>query len=143
MSTNINYNQVNGVIENELKFDSSNSLANNPVKYPLPIVNLILRDGKKSRQNLKSGLTRLWDSGATNSMINCKHINPYRSKRRGKKVKYSTVDGPYTTIHDVKVPFSMTDFSIRKFITHYFHIDKTLGDERIGYDMIIFRDLTV
>ena len=43
MSTNVNNtNQVNDVVENELKFDSSNSLSNNTVKYPLPIVSISL-----------------------------------------------------------------------------------------------------
>ena len=57
MSTNlVGYNQLNGVVENELKFDSSSSLANNTVKYRLPIVNVSLRGGKNSRQTLKSGL---------------------------------------------------------------------------------------
>ena len=41
-------------------------------------------------------------------MINRKNINPYKSKLRYVKVEYSTASGPYTTTHDVKVPFSMT-----------------------------------
>ena len=52
VSTNINYNHVNYIIDNELKFDSSNSLANNPVKDPPHIVTLSLIGGKKSRQAL-------------------------------------------------------------------------------------------
>ena len=40
--TNIQYNQLNDVIENELKFDSSNSLSNNPVNDTLSIVTLSL-----------------------------------------------------------------------------------------------------
>ena len=43
MSTNIKSNQVNYIIENELKFDIGNSLANNTIKYPLYIVTLSLR----------------------------------------------------------------------------------------------------
>ena len=53
MSTNlVRYNQLNGVVENELKFDSSSSLANNTVKYPPPIVNVSLRGGKNFIQTL-------------------------------------------------------------------------------------------
>ena len=59
MSTNIKTNQVNDVIENELKFYSSNSLSNNPSQDPLSIVNISLRGSKKFRQTLISGLTFL------------------------------------------------------------------------------------
>ena len=49
VSTNIKSNQVNEVIYNEVKFYSRNSLANNTVNYPLPIVTLSLRGGKNYR----------------------------------------------------------------------------------------------
>ena len=57
MCTNVKTNQVNGIIDNELKFDSRNILDNNPVQNPLPILTINLRGGKKSRQTLNSGLT--------------------------------------------------------------------------------------
>ena len=38
--TNKNYSKLNDVIENEPKIDNTNSLAKNPIKYPLPIVNI-------------------------------------------------------------------------------------------------------
>ena len=41
--TNIKSNKVKDVVDNELKFDSRNSLFNNPVKEPLPIMNVSLR----------------------------------------------------------------------------------------------------
>ena len=114
MSDNIKYNQLNGIIDNELVIDSSNSLANNPIKDTLPIVITGLRFGKRSKHTLNSGLTCLWDSGATNIMIKHKHINPYESKLTANKVKYSTDDGLYKTTYDMKVPFSMPCFFSRK-----------------------------
>ena len=50
--TNINTNKVNEIVDNELIFDSSNSLSHNPVQDPLPIVTIILRFSKNSRQTL-------------------------------------------------------------------------------------------
>ena len=94
VSINIKYNKVNNVIENVLKLESSNSLSNNPVKDNLPIGNVSLRSGKNSRHNLKSCLTCLWDIGSTYGMIECKHINTYKSKLRANDVKYRTSDGP-------------------------------------------------
>ena len=117
--TNTNYNKLNDVIENELKFDSSNSLANNPIKYPLPIVTIRLRGGKKSRQTYKSGLTWLWENGAINSIIKIKHINTYIYKLPANKAKYSTASGPYKTTHAVKVTFITPEFSIRKSYNTY------------------------
>ena len=46
VSTNINTNEVHGVVDNKLKFDISNSLDNNPAHDPLPIATISLRDGK-------------------------------------------------------------------------------------------------
>ena len=43
VSTNIKSNQINDVINNELKFNSNNTLANNPVNDSSPIVTVILR----------------------------------------------------------------------------------------------------
>ena len=51
--TNINNNQVNDGIDDELKFDSSNNLVNNPVQDPLPILTISLRGNKNSRQTLE------------------------------------------------------------------------------------------
>ena len=46
VSTNIKSDNVNDIIENELKFDIGNILANNPKKDPLYIVTLSLRVSK-------------------------------------------------------------------------------------------------
>ena len=53
MSTNIvEYNQLNYVVDEELEFYISISLANNPINGSLPIVTIRLRGGKKSRHKL-------------------------------------------------------------------------------------------
>ena len=106
-------------------------------------MNISLRGGKKYIQILNAGITCLWDSGATNRMINCKHINPYKSKKSPNKFKYSTAAIPYKMTHDMKVPFIMPEFSRRKIITHRFHVDKFQGDEGISYYLIIGHDLMI
>ena len=141
MSTNINKNQVDDVFDNELKFESSNSLANNHVQDLLPMVTIRIIVGNKYRHTLNSGITFLWEIGSNHRMIERKHINPYKSKLRANKVEYNTASGPYKTTHDAKVPFSMPQFSNRKIITHCFHIGNTQGDTGIGYVMIIGHDL--
>ena len=78
------------------------------------MVTISLRASKKYRRTLNSGLTLLWEIGFIESMINSKHINPYKSKLISNKVEYRTASGPYKTTHDVKVPFSMPEFSNRK-----------------------------
>ena len=86
-STNlVDHDQLNEVVDNELKFDSSSSLSNNPVKDALPIFTVSLIVVHKYRHTLNSGLTLLWYSGATDIMMNCKHLNPYQLKLKAKKV---------------------------------------------------------
>ena len=86
MSTNIKTNQLNDAIDIELKFYSSNNLANNPVKDTPPIVTISLRGRNKYKETLNLGITFLWGIGSTNIMINCKHIKNYKSKIRSNKV---------------------------------------------------------
>ena len=52
MSTSSNTNKVNDIIDNELRFDSINSLLHNPLHDPLTMVTIILRGSKNSRKNL-------------------------------------------------------------------------------------------
>ena len=86
VSTNTNSNQVNEIIKNELKFDSIDTLAINPVNNTPHIVTIILRCGKKSRKTLNPDLTCLCYSGSTDRMMKRKYINPYQSKLRANKV---------------------------------------------------------
>ena len=53
MITIINTNKLNEEIDNKLKFDGSNILANNTVKDQLQVVTIRLRGSKKSRHTLK------------------------------------------------------------------------------------------
>ena len=62
---------------------------------------------------------------------------------RSNKVEYSTDAGVYCTTHDVKRPFFMLEFSIRKIINHKFHVNNNKGESGIGYDMIIGYKLMV
>ena len=54
------------------------------------------------------GLTFLWYSGYTNSMIKIEHIKHYKHRMRSNKLEYITAVGPYCTTHDAKVPFCMS-----------------------------------
>ena len=58
MTNNIktNKDQCNDAIENELKFDNSFNLSRG-IKYPLPVVTVSLRGGKKHIAMTVAGLT--------------------------------------------------------------------------------------
>ena len=71
-----NKNQHNDAIEHELKFDHTFSLYEGN-KELLQVVAISLRGGKKQREMMIYGLTCLWDSGATDSMIDRKHTKHY------------------------------------------------------------------
>ena len=70
-------------------------------------------------------------------------MNPYKSKLRDNKVKYSTASRPYKTTHNVKVPFGMPKFYRKVYITHRFHIENAQGDSGFDYDMILCPDQMV
>ena len=120
MSTNAKKtHKLNDIINNKLKYDISNSIFNNPLEDPLPIVTIRTRGEKKSRHTLNSGLTCVWDSGSTEIMINLKHINYYKSKLRANKVEYSTDIVTYKTKHGVNVPFIIKEFCVPFIITDF------------------------
>ena len=83
----IDYNQVNDVVDNELKLDISSCLFNIPVIDPLPVVNIRLRGGKNTRHTLNSVLTCLWENRDTKIMIKRKNINLYKANLIYNKVK--------------------------------------------------------
>ena len=62
---------------------------------------------------------------------------------RSNKVEYSTTADVYCTTHNVKLTFGMSEFSSSKIINHCLRVDNDKGESRIGYDMIIGRNLMV
>ena len=63
----------NEAIHSEPKFGPSSFNLSSGTRDPLPVVIVSLRGGNKHISTVVSGLTCLWDSGATNIMINRKH----------------------------------------------------------------------
>ena len=107
MTNNIrDYNdQYNDAIDNEPTLDNSSFNLSRGTRYPLPVVTVSLRGGKKHRATLAAVITCLCDGGATDSMIKRRHTKHYEHKMRSNRVKYSIAAGVYCTTHDVKVPF--------------------------------------
>ena len=69
-----NYNdQNNESIDNDPTFENSGFNLSSGTSEPLPVVTVSLRGGKKHRATVVAGLTLLWYSGATNSMIKRRH----------------------------------------------------------------------
>ena len=81
MNNHLKYiNQLNDVIENEMKFGSTSNLYRCPNNYPLPLVTVSLIFGKNFRAELVHGITFLWYISATDGMIKMKHTNPFERK---------------------------------------------------------------
>ena len=135
--------QSNEAIKSYPKFDNSSFNLSRGTSYPLPVITVSLRGGNKHRATTVAGLTCMWDKRATNNIIKIRHPKHYVHKMRYNKVEYSTAAGVYFATHDVKVHFFMLEFSSSKIINHRFHVGKGKGELRIGYDMIICRDLMV
>ena len=123
VSNNIkNKDQCNDAIYYKPEFDGKFSLSRGN-KDPLWVVNFSLREDKKNKTTIISGLTCLWDIRDTNSMINWRHTKPYKLKMCSNKLEYSTATGQYFTTRDGKVPLFMSEFSISKIILRLFHVD--------------------
>ena len=113
--------------------------------YPLALLTVSLKGDKKNRETIMSSLSCLWDSRATNSMIDTKNIDIglYGCNIHSNKVEYITATGLYSTTHDVKLPFCMPYCSSSKVIWPHFHVDNNEIESGIGYDMITFSDLMI
>ena len=106
-----NKDQSNEAIDNELTFDTSNFNLSTGANNPLPVVTVSLQGGKKHRATTVSGITCLWDSGATGSMINIKHTKHYECKIG--LIKYSIV---LTLVCTVQLMMSKYLFACRDFL---------------------------
>ena len=135
--------QPNKSIKNEPTFHTSTFNSYSETRYPLTVVTVTLRGDKKNVATTVDGLTCLWDSGATDSMINRKHTKDYERNMRSNKVEYITAAGIYCTAHDAKGTVCMSEFSSSKIINHLFHINNTRCESGIGYGLIIGRELMV
>ena len=113
-------------------FDTSNFNLSSGTSNPLPVVNVSLRGGNKHRATTVDGLTCLWDSGATDSMLKRRQTKHYERNIRSNKVEYSTASGVYCNTNDVKVSFCMQTFCIRKRINHRVHVENDKGESGIG-----------
>ena len=97
--------QYNDAIDNEPTLDNSSFNLSRGTRYPLTVVTVSLQGGKKHRATVVAGITCLWDSGATKSMIKRRHTKHYECKMRSNRVEYSTDAGVYYTTHDFKETF--------------------------------------
>ena len=85
---------------------------------PLPVVTVSVIGVQKHRAMMVSGLTLLWYSRDTNSMIKIKHTKHHERIMRSNTVEYGTAVELYCTMHDVKLLFCIPEFSIIKIIEH-------------------------
>ena len=114
MTDNIkDYNdQHNDAIYNEPTLDNSTFSLSTSTRDPLPVVTVSLGRGKKHRATVVAGLTCLWDSGATDSMIKIRHNKHYERKMRSNRVEYGTAADVYCTTHYVKVTFACQSYLV-------------------------------
>ena len=85
-----NYNyQSNESIDNEPIFYNSSFSLCSGTNDPVPVVTVSLQVGKKNRGTVVAGITCLWDSGCTESMIKIQHTKHYERKIWSNRVEYS------------------------------------------------------
>ena len=73
-----NYNnKSNEAINSDPTFDKSCFNLSSGNIDPLPVLSVYLQGGKKHRATITAGITCLWESGATDSMIKKRHTKHY------------------------------------------------------------------
>ena len=130
---------------NEIRFSSSNDIDTTiPLRnkeLPIPVTTVDILKGKKAREIHVAGLSCLWDGGASDSMVKKSYVRKFRDKFKHNLQVYDTAAGEYTSEYEVKINFTMPEFSGSKIIKHKFQVDNEDVNANIGYDMIIGRDL--
>jgi hypothetical protein len=99
-----------------------------------------VQGGKEGHRIKVNGLFVLLDSGCSDSIIKYNCVKHLKHKFKKNLIQYEVAGGAFNTTKEVKVRFTLPEFSEGKIVTHKFQIDKTTEDG-IGYDAIIGRDL--
>ena len=128
---------MNEIHLNELKITSNITT----VKEPTP-VSLFNTIKKKRNKNviIKEGLSVLFDSGSSHSMILKDLVSHLSWKRLRNPVGFESCNGAFDLTHKAEVMFSLPELHSHKVITWQCYIDDRDSDD-LGYDMIIGRDL--
>ena len=108
-------------VQEELKFKLSSDDVDSDGNLPLPIIN-VHNKGKKAREIHAAGLTCLWDGGASHSIINYSYVKKFKSRFQRNETIYDTAGGEYKTKYDIKIDFTMPEFSSSEVIRHRFHV---------------------
>ena len=134
-------NKLSNDVRNELMYKFSVDKIGSEGTLPLTIVNV--HKGKKAREIHAAGLTCLWDGGASHSIISYDYVKKFKSKFRRNVTTYDTAGGEYKTKYDVKIDFTMPEFSSSRIIRHRFHVDQSKDRQNLGYDVILGRDIMI
>ena len=73
-------------------------------------------------------------------MIHQHYVKKFQEDFRNNEITYENGGGGYKTKYDIKIDFTLPEFSETKIINHQFNIDSS-EDNNLGYDMIIGQDL--
>ena len=125
---------------NEIRFSSSNDIDTTiplrDTELPIPVTTVDILKGKKVREIHGAWLSCLWDGGASDSMVKKSYVRKFRDKFKHNLQVYDTAAGKYTSEYEVKINFTMPEFSGSKIIKHKFQVDNEDVNANIGYDMI-------
>ena len=134
---NKNISSMNEVHSNELRM-STNKLG---VKEPTPVT--IFNTIKKKRNKhvtIQEGLSVLFDSGSSHSMILQDLVLHQSWKRLRNPVGFESCNGAFNLTHKAEVMLSLPEINPHRVVNWQYYIDDRPTNE-LGYDMIIGCDL--
>ena len=135
---NKNLSSLNDAQTNELKMTST-PLAE--VQEPTPVSYFSLLKKTKNRiKTVHEGLSVLFDSGSSHSMILQSLVTQQKWKALSNPMGFESCNGCFDLSHKTDVTMIFPELNAHRTVTWQCFIDDRSGDD-LGYDMIIGRDL--
>ena len=127
---------------NDIRLLESKAAMNvNGVKEPTPVTYFnILKKSKSIMKVRHEGLSVLFDSGSSHSMIIERVVDKQQWKRMRNPVGFESCNGAFELQYKTDVILSFPELNAHRVITWQCYVDER-DDNELGYDMIIGRDL--
>ena len=134
---NKSINSTNDIHSYELKA----AMSIEEVKEPTPVTYFSVLKNSNNKLKVKyEGLSVLFDSGSSHSMIVEKVVHKQQWKRLHNPVGFESCNGAFELSYKTEVNLTFPELNSHRVVTWQCYIDERQGNE-LGYDMIVGRDL--
>ena len=134
---NTNVCSTNDIHDNELKVTTNVK----EMKEPTPVTYFSVLKNSDNRLKVKyEGLTVLFDSGSSHTMIVEKVVQQQQWKRLHNPVGFDSCNGAFELNYKTDIKLTFPELNSHRVVKQQCYIDERKNNE-LGYDMIVGRDL--